>query len=680
MSANLKEESSYQVPSVCPLDCPDACSLNVEVEDGKLVKIKGSKANPMTKGVICGKVTKYYPDFVHGKRRLTKPMKRVGEKDAKGGNQFEPITWDEALDLCYEGMQKGIKEHGSESVMPLNYAGPHGQLSGGSMDMRFFYELGATQLERTPLCAGVRGLSYRSLFGNHVSMSQEQAEHSDLIILWGTNTSTTYLHLMKIIKKARDKGAKVIVINPEQIKIADSADLYLQITPATDAYFALAMAAEFNKLGMIDRSQLVDKVSGVDEYLDAAKQYAYKEVPEICGIDKSQADAFIELCRNAKRISMQTGVGLERSKNGGSAIRSAMTLPVLLGQFGKKGQGQIGYHSPAYPKTTDKLQRPDLLEKPTRTFNIVDSADHILDKSAGVPIKSVFIYNHNPVVVHPDQNKMIKALSQEDVFVVGCDITMTDSMKYADVILPACSSFEHNDVYLGYGHNYVQRAEPVIQPVGDALPNTEIFRRLSKRFGFDDRAFTDSDSELQEQAMDLSSDTYEINTISKLSNHSALSTIDKDHIWLFELSDDEKITLYNEDLEAEFGYGLPRYESVNKEKPFTLITAAAFNRSNSTFGGNDTQMEKVSINPNDASRLSIKTGDKVKLHNRKGEVVLLADVTDKVAAGVLFSPKGAWCESSPTGQTVNALIDSHCKTDIGNGAAFYDTYVDVSVI
>lgn len=706
MSANLKEESSYQAPSVCPLDCPDSCSLNVEVKDGKILKIKGSAANPMTKGVICGKVTKYYPDFVHGKRRLTRPLKRVGSKGAKSGkdrigvNQFEPISWDEALDLCYEGIQKGIKEYGAESVMPLNYAGPHGQLSGGSMDMRFFYKLGATQLDRPPLCAGVRGLSYKSLFGLHVSMSQEQVEYSDLIVLWGTNTSTTYLHLMKIIKKARDKGAKVIVINPDRIKVAESADLYLQITPGSDAYFALAVAVEFNKMGMIDKSKLADKVSGVEEYLEAATQYSAENIPEICGLDKSQIDTFIELFRNAKRISMQTGVGLERSKNGGSAIRSAMTLPVLLGQFGQKGQGQIGYHSPAYPKTTNKLQRPDLLDKPTRTFNIVDSADHILGenlssinissknsspenislqnsslKNNGVPIKSVFIYNHNPVAAHPDQNKMIKALSQDDIFVIGCDINMTDSMKYADVILPACSSFEHNDVYLGYGHNYAQRAEPVIQPVGEALPNTEIFRRLSKRFGFVDAVFTDSDAELQEQALDLSSGGYDVNIVSAISTHSALSTIDKDHVWLSDMSDGEKITLFNTDLEKEFGYGLPRYEHVNKVKPFTLITAAAFNRSNSTFGGNNTEMGKVSINPQDASSLKISNGDKVKLHNNKGEVILLAEVTDKVATGVLFSPKGAWCESSPTGQTVNALIDSHCKTDIGNGAAFYDTYV-----
>ncbi len=697
MSENLSNKTSYQAPSVCPLDCPDACSLNVEVREGKLFRIKGSTVNPITKGVICGKVSKYYPDFIHGKRRLSKPLKRVG---AKGSGQFEPISWDEAIDRCYEGMQKGIKAYGSESVMPLNYAGPHGQLSGGSMDMRFFYKLGATQLDRSPLCAGVRSLAYRSLFGAHVSMSQEQLEYSDLIVLWGTNTSTTYLHLMKTIKKARKKGAKLIVINPERIKIAEQADLFLQITPGSDAYFALAMAATFDQLGMINKQQLADKVSGLDKYLESAVQYSVAALPEMCGINQSQVERFIDLFAHAKRISMQTGVGLERSKNGGSAIRAAMALPVLLGQFGKKGQGQIGYHSPGYPKTHDKLQRPDLLEKATRTFNIVDAADHILandvfthDVSAkeekvpisrGVPIKSVFIYNHNPVAVHPDQNKMIKALSQESLFVIGCDITMTDSMKYADIILPACSSFEHKDVYLGYGHNYVQRAEPVIQAVGEALPNTEIFRRLSKRFGFDGSTFTASDEELQEQAMDLSSKTYAVHKVSELPTDSVLSTVDKEHIWLSDMKEGEKITLYNEELETRFACGLPRYDAINKDRPFTLITAAAFNRSNSTFGGSvgdgHHPLEKVSINPADAARLNIETGSHVKLYNNKGEVIVLAEVTDKVAVGVLCCAKGAWCDSSPTGQTVNALIDSQSKTDIGNGAAFYDTYVDAVAV
>ncbi len=669
--------SHYHAPSVCPLDCPDACSLDVEVQAGRIVKIKGSKANPMTKGVICGKVSKYYPEFVHGKHRLTQPLKRVG---AKGSGEFEPISWEQALDLCYAGIQRGIQQYGAESVMPLNYSGPHGQLAGGSMDRRFFYKLGATQLQRSPLCAGVRSMAYRSLFGDYVAMAQEQAVDSDLIILWGTNTSTTYLHLMKIIKQARQNGAKIIVINPERIKIAEQADLFLQITPASDAYFALAMANEFNRLGLIDKEKLAAKVSGLDAYLAHARDYDSKRIPEICGISSADAEAFIQLCRNAERMSMQTGVGLERSKNGGSALRAAMALSVLLGQFGHKGQGQMGYYSSAYPKTIERLQRPDLLASPTRTFNIVDVADHLLDRQQHTPVSSVFIYNHNPVAMHPDQNKMIKALSQDELFVIGCEIVMTDSMKFADVILPACSSFEYADVYLGYGHNYAQRCEAVLPRVGEALPNTEIFRRLSQRFGFTDPEFSDSDETLQAQTLDLTSPQYAINNITELANGSALSTQDSNHIWLSDMPAHERIQLFDAALESEFGYGLPRYEPPNKNRRFTLISAAPFHRSNSTFGASNMDLENLSIHPQDAHALKINNGDTVRAFNHKGEVILKALLTDKIAPGVVSAPKGAWRGSSPTGQTVNALIDNQSKTDIGNGAAFYDTYVDVQVV
>ena len=661
-------------PSVCPLDCSDTCSLTVTVENGKVAKVKGSKANPFTDGVVCGKVSKYYPDFVHGKNRLMTPLRRTGEK---GRGKFEAISWDDAIELCYQGIQKGINEFGTESALPLNYSGPHGQLSGGSMDRRFFYKLGATQLERSTLCAGVRSLSYTSLFGESVAMPQEQAEHSDLIILWGTNTSTSFLHLMRVIKKARKRGAKVIVIDPKRIKVAGIADLFLQIKPSTDAFFALAMAAELDSLGAIDHSALQGKVTGLEDYLQHAKSHNKDKIPEICGIKSEQVEQFITLIRNAKRMSMLVGVGLERSLNGGSAIRSAMALSVLLGQFGKLGQGQMGYYSIAYPKTTDKLQRPDLLEKPTRTFSIVNVADHILDREKAVPITSVFIYNHNPVCTHPDQNKMIKALSHEDVFVIGCDINMTDSMKYADVILPAASHFESHDVYTAYGHNYLQRAEPVIDRVGEALANTEIFRRLAKRFGFEDSAFKDSDAELMEQSLDLSSHACEENTVKEIATESVIEIVDKDYIWLSELNADQKINLYSDELEEKFAYGLPAYTKIEGDYPFILVTAAAFNRTNSTFGGSVTSLQEVDINTEDAKVLKIESGQDVLLKNNKGEVVLTARVSNDVPRGVVFSAKGAWCESSPTGQSINALLDNQCKTDIGNGAAYYDTFVEL---
>jgi len=665
-------------PSVCPLDCPDTCSLTAIVENGKLAKVKGSKVNPLTQGVVCSKVSKYFPDFVHGKHRLITPLRRTGKK---GSGEFEPISWDDAIELCYQGIQKGIDQYGSESAMPLNYSGPHGQLSGGSMDRRFFYKLGATQLDRPPLCAGVRSLAYTSLFGNRVAMPMEQAEHSDVIILWGTNTSTSYLHLMKIIKRARNKGAKVIVIDPIKNKVAGIADLYLQINPSTDVYFALAITNELERQGKINHKALDKKVNGLDAYLRNASHYEIADIESVCGIEDKQTQIFIDLIANSKRLSMQVGVGLERSLNGGSAIRAAMSLSVLLGQFGKLGAGQMGYYSVGYPKTVDKLQRPDLLEKDTRIFNIVDVADHILDRDEQTPISSVFIYNHNPVNVHPDQNKMIKALSHEDVFVIGCDINMTDSMKYADVILPAASHFESHDVYAAYGHNYLQRAEPVIDLVGEALPNTEIFRRLAKRFGFNDPAFLDSDVELMEQSLDLNDSRWDVKKVKEIPLHNVIDTLDQDHIWLSDLSDGaitgDKINLYSKALEKQFAYGLPRYEKIQSQYPFRLITAAAFNRTNSTFGGSDFSMQAVEINTQDANVLNIKAGDTVTLINDKGRVALIASISDNVSQGVLFSAKGAWCESSPTGQSINALLDNQQKTDIGNGAAFYDAFVEI---
>lgn len=664
--------STINKPTVCPLDCPDACSLTAVVENGKLVKVKGSKANPITNGVVCGKVSKFYPEFIHGENRLTTPLRRTGKK---GSGVFEQISWNEAIELCYQGIQKGIDKYGAESVMPLNYAGPHGQLAENSMDMRFFYKLGATQLNRPPMCAGVRSLSYQSLFDKSLGMPIEQAEHSDLIVLWGVNITTSYLHLMKYINKARKKGGKVIVIDPKRIKVAKIADLYLQMNPASDAYFALALTAEFERLGMIDHEKMQGVVSGLDEYIENARNYKVDDIPQTCGIKQTQMDEFIQLFKNAKRVSMMVGVGLERSGNGGSAIRSAMALSVLTGQFGELGQGQMGNYSPAFHKTPDKLQRPDLLEKPTRTFNLIDSAEHILDRNNHTPISTVFIYNHNPICVHQNQNKMIKALSQEDVFVIGCDITMTDSMKYADVILPASSHFEHSDVYAAYGQTYLQRTEPAIEPVGESLPNTEIFRHLAKRFGFEGKEFIDTDEDLQEHAFDLLNADCKENKVSEIKLDTALNMADSNHIWLSDRTD--AVTLYNEKLEQKYGYGLPRYTRIKRNFPVVLVTSAAFHRSNSTLGGCKVEMEEVEINPEDATSLNIVDTEKVKLSNHKGEVILKAHVTEDVAKGVLYSPKGAWCKSSPTGQTVNALLENR-KTDIGDGAAFYDTFVDLS--
>ena len=663
-------------PSVCPLDCPDTCSLTAFIEEGKLIKVKGSHANPFTKGVICGKVSKYYPDLIYGKKRLKTPLRRIGQR---GSGQYEAISWQDAIDHCHEKMQHCIDQYGSESILPLNYAGPHGQLAGGSMDRRFFYKLGATQLDRAPLCAGTASLARESLLGGTIGMPQSQAAYSDLIIIWGCNVTTSYLHLMRVINSARKNGAKLIVIDPRRTKITRIADLHLQINPASDVYFALAMAAELDRLGRIDKEKLSKISEGLGVYLQHAAYYKTDKIQTICGINEAQVALFLTLFSAAKKVSLQVGIGLERTRNGGSAIRAAMSLVVLKGKRGQLGQGIMGNYSGAFEKTTNRLQRPDLLEKSTRTINIIDVANHILDEKAKIPIKCVFIYNHNPVVTHPDQNTMRKALSQEDVFVVGCDISMTDSMSYADIILPAASHFEHSDVYAAYGHANIQRANAVIEPVGEALPNTEIFRRLSHRFGFNEAVFKDKDTDLLEQAFNLKGNAK--NSIKALAADDIISMQDDDFIWLSDMKKDDKITFYSEALELQYGYGLPRYEALISAYPYQLITAASAQRTNAFFGGEagSAGLQLVDINPFDAQQLGIKTGQSVTLSNHKGEVVLIARVTEDVTKGILSTDKGAWCDTSPTAQSANALIDNQCKTDIGEGAAYYDTFVDILV-
>ncbi len=671
----MSTNKTIQKPSICPLDCPDTCSLTAVIKNGELIKVKGSKANPLTQGVICGKVAKYYPNVIYGSARLKTPLKRIGKR---GSGQYKAISWQKALETCHQKMQGCIDRYGAESILPLNYSGPHGQLAGGSMDRRFFYKLGATQLHRRPLCAGTASLARQSLFGDSVGMPQQQAIHSDLIIIWGCNITTSYLHLMKIINKARSQGAKLIVIDPKRIKIAKIADLFLQITPATDAYFALAMAAEFHRLGRIDKQKLATSSMGLEAYLENAAQYKLEQIETICGISNGQVQQFLELFSKAKKVAMQVGIGLERTKNGGSAIRAAMALQVLTGHWGQLGQGIMGNYGASFAKTPERLQRPDLLAKPTRTFNILDVADHILDRDAKIPIKSVFIYNHNPVITHPDQNKMRQALSLEDLFIIGCDLTLTDSMKYADIILPAASHFEHSDVYAAYGHSNIQRANAVIDPIGQALPNTEIFRCLSQQFGFNDPTFKDNDKTLLEQAFELNKQQ----SINQLAEDDMIPTLDHEHIWLSDMPQDKKITFYSEILEQQYGYGLPRYETMDNSYPYRLITAASPQRTNSFFGNEPISMtlQEIEINPYDAKQLGIKTGQTVKLSNQKGEVILKAKITKDVPKGVLSTDKGAWCASSPTGQSANALIDNQSRTDIGEGAAYYDTFVEITTI
>ena len=673
-------------PSVCPLDCPDTCSLSVKTDGTCVLEVRGSKANPYTAGVICNKVMRAFPDFVHGANRLTNPLKRVGPR---GSGQFEIISWDKALDLVHEGFTSAIRKYGSQTVMPLNYAGPHGELACGSMDRRFFHKLGATLLARGELCGLVRGSAYTSLYGTVPGMPPEQMRHSDLIIIWGNNVTVSNLHLARVIKAARDNhGAKLIVIDPKRTPIAEKADMFIQIQPGTDVVLALAMAAELERRG-VHNEVFIDKwVDGYDAYMENARTYTTEMVSEICGIDYEIFRQFSEWYTAGKIVSVSVGNGLERGHSGGSGIRAAMALQALTGNHGQLGAGVFAKPGNSFPKSTVQLQRPDLVPEGTRTINIVDTSKVLLNKSMEPPIKAVFIYNHNPVVTHPDQNRMRRALAQEDLFIVGADVVMTDSMAYCDVVLPAASHFEFADIYGSYGHHYLQRAEPVIPRVGESLPNTEIFRRLAARFGFDDQIFHETDAELMDAAFAEGDPRLNGYRPSELPLEKALAMGTKDGAdmilcdTVFPDTESGKIELFSQDLEERFGYGLPRFEPVERKYPLSIISPSSSKRTNATFGGcalSDGQ-EEVEINPLDAEMRGISDGDKLRVHNERGETLLIARITDAVLPGVLYTPKGAWLSASKSGQTVNALLDADIRTDIEDGACCNEAFCEVSRI
>jgi anaerobic selenocysteine-containing dehydrogenase len=669
-------------PSVCPLDCPDTCSLAVRTDGARVLEVRGSEGNPYTAGVICNKVARSYPEFTHGAARLTHPLKRVGPKSS---GEFERISWDEALDLIHAGISKAIARHGPQSVLPLNYAGPHGELAGGSMDRRFFHKLGASLLSRGPLCGLVRGTAYASLYGTAPGMPPTQLRHSDLIVVWGNNVTVSNLHLAREIKAARDgHGAKLIVIDPKRTRIAEQADLFIQIRPGTDVVLALAMAAELERRGAHDTAFIETWVDGYDAYMAEARKHTPEMAAEICGVDRTIFDTFAAWYAEGKKVGVSVGNGIERGRSGGSGIRAAMALQALTGNHGRLGAGVFAKPGNAFPRNSARLQRPDLVPEGTRTINIVDVSALLLDKAQETPIDAVFIYNHNPVAVHPDQERMIEALSREDLFVAGADVAMTDSMAYCDVVLPAASHFEFADIYGSYGHHYLQRAEPVIPPVGESLPNTEIFRRLAARFGFNDPIFGESDAELMDAAFaDADARLGGVRPSNlPLGKAIEMRTQSGDDLILCDTvtpgTASGKIELFSRDLQDRFGYGLPRFEPLERAFPLTIISPSSAKRTNATFGGcsESAGEEEVEIHPSDAEARGVRNGDVLRVHNQRGETYLIARVTDAVLPGVLYTPKGTWFAHSRNRRTVNVLLDADLRTDIESGACYNETFCE----
>jgi anaerobic selenocysteine-containing dehydrogenase len=668
-------------PSVCPLDCPDTCSLTVTVHEGRITRVRGSHANPYTRGVICAKVAASYPDWVHGEGRLRTPLRRVG---AKGEGRFERVSWADALDAIHARFQIIIATQGPQAILPLNYAGPHGMLAGGSMDLRFFHKLGATLLDRKPLCGGVRTEAWLGTYGTAPGMRPEDVRLSKLVIAWGNNVTWSNLHLVPIINEARRAGAKLAVVDPARTKIAEQADLHLALRPGTDVVLAWAVAAELERQGGLDRAFIERHVAGFDEFMALARRYTPADAASICGVPEGQVRQLAEWYRTLSPAAISVGNGLERNQNGGSGIRAVFALPALAGKLGVLGGGLVNAAGFAFPKTPARLQRPDLIPPGTRTLNIVDVGRHLLDPGLTPPIEAVFIYNHNPLIVHPDQNRMRRALEREDLFVVGADVVMTDSLRYADIVLPASSHFEYADLYPAYGQHWLQRAEPVIPTEGESLPNTEIFRRLAARFGFDEPCFRSSDAELMDEAVEPMPERLNGVRPSQIPLDQAVAmTVGGAPAVLFQnvfpRTPSGKVELASGYLDQRFGRRLPSYRPYVSPYPLVLISPASDKRTTSTFGGQAASdaTPPLEMHPDDARARGLSDGMRVTVWNDLGEVHLHLRITDRIRPGVVSSAKGAWLRTSDNGQTVSALAPGH-HGDLSEGACYNDTCVEVA--
>jgi len=672
-------------PSVCPLDCPDTCSLTVTVEDERIVSIRGSRANPYTAGVLCAKVPEAYPGFVHGEGRLTTPLRRTG---AKGEGRFERISWTQALDIVHQRFTAVIAAHGPQAILPLNYAGPHGMLAGGSMDLRFFHRLGASLLDRRPLCGGIRTEAWVGTFGAAPGIRPEQAEHSKLIVAWGSNVTWSNLHIVPIINRARRSGAKLVIVDTRRTKIAEQADLHIALRPGTDVILAWAIAADLERQGALDREFIARHVEGFEEYMALARRYTLADAARICGVEERLVQQLAEWYRTISPAVITVGNGLERNKNGGSGIRAVFALPALAGKFGVPGGGLINGAGFAFPKTPARLARPDLVPAGTRLINIIDVGRDLNDPSLSPPLKALFIYNHNPLVVHPEQNVLRRGLAREDLFVVGSDVVMTDSLAYADVVLPAASHFEHADLFAAYGTHWLQRADRVIPPQGEALPNTEIFRRLAARFGFNDPAFRASDAELMDDALDGADPRMGGKRPSAIPlDRATPMTVNGggEELVLFKnvfpKTASGKVELASPYLEKKYGARLPSWRPVASSYPLTLISPASDQRITSTFGGLHVAEgpPPLEMHPDDAKARNLRDGMRVRVWNDLGEVRLPLVVTDVIPRGVVCSLKGAWMATSDNGQTVSALCPAD-HADISEGACYNDARVEVAAL
>ncbi|MCI2256404.1 molybdopterin oxidoreductase family protein [Domibacillus sp. PGB-M46] len=672
-----KDQPDGVFPSVCSLDCPDQCGLLVHKKNGRIVKVEGDPDHPVTKGSICNKV-RNIKERLYDEKRLAYPMKRVGKK---GEGRFERITWEEALEAITSRWKELIEADGPESILPYSYYGNMGVLNSESMDRRFFYRLGASQLERK-ICQSAGEAGYRYTMGDSKGTNPEDTVHAKLIIFWGVNAVSTNMHQVILAQKARKNGAKIVVIDVHQNQTGKMADWFIPIKPGTDAALALGIMHILFTEHLVDEDFLREYTVGFEELRDHVVQYDPETVAQITGVSVDDLYTLARLYGTTSPSFIRIGNGLQHHDNGGMCIRTIACLPALTGQWLKRGGGAIKGNAGYLAFNSDALQRPDFLQnKHTRRINMNQIGRALTELKQ--PVKSMFVYSTNPAVVAPEGNKVRKGLEREDLFLVVHDLFLTETAKYADIVLPASSSYENTDFFTSYWHHFVQIQQPVIGPYGESKSNVDVFRLLAQKMGYEEPEFRETDEEMIDRALD-----YPENPFMKHIDYTSLTEkqfIRADVKPILPgklLTPSGKIELYSEKMKQDGYPPLPTYVSIKQDEklPYVFIPAPNHNFLNSTFSNNEkhVQLEKEArlyMNVEDAKAAGIEDGDQVRVWNSRGECRLTVSVGIGVLPGAVIS-QGLWADAPGTNQLVNSLTPDRLS-DMGGGAVFFSGRVNV---
>ncbi len=675
------------VRGACPHDCPDTCAMLVTVKDGRAIKVAGDPSHPVTQGFLCSKVSRYIERTYHPDRILY-PQRRVG---ARGTGQWQRISWDEALDEIASRFKQISAEDGPEAILPYSYAGAWGMLMYASMDRRFFGKLGASLLDRT-ICASAGTAGYGYTIGKSIGTDTEQFADSKLILLWGTNTLTSNPHLWPFIKRARANGAQVIAIDPYRSRTAAQCNQHLALNPGTDAALALGLMHVIFREGLDDQDYLAQHTVGADQLRVRAQEYPPERVAAITGLAAEQIVALARAYATEQPSVIRLNYGMQRHAGGGMAVRTIACLPAVVGAWWHAAGGIQLSTSGTFGLNSQALERPDLIPPGTRTVNM-NELGHALTDLNDPPVKALFVYNSNPAAVAPDLARVHQGLMRDDLFVVVHEQFGTDTVDYADIVLPATTQLEHSDIHKAYGHWYMLWNEPSIAPLGEAIPNTELFRCLAARMGFEEPCFADSDDDMARQALESEHPALKGITLERLKEHGWLR-LNLPPRWAPFAEGNfptpsGKCELWSERMEQDGFDPLPTYtppaESVDTapdlaaKYPLTLLTPPAHHFLNTTFANVLRRFENepvLEINPADAHARHVQHGDCVQVRNGRGAFAITASVTDRVRPGVVVAPSIWWRKFMPDGKGVNHTT-SQRLSDMGGGATFYDNLVEV---